>query len=426
MGRQRLEGGAFGVSPDSAHTESVLSAVRRARWGVSLLFLTNAVVYASVVPRFPQLKADLGLSNTALGVVIAAGPLGALLAGSVATSVVARWGSARTGVVASAAMSVNLLSIGFASNAWWLGAGLFVAGFCDSVGDVGNNLHGLRVQRGYGRSIINSFHGIWSVGAVAGGVLGSTAAGLNVSVVTQLTATATGFLVVSLACSRLQLRGPDHSDRHPEDAAPTRLRVSGATVRALATLGALAALAGVVEDSGASWGAVYLSTSLGAGPGVAGSAFLTMAICMAVARLTGDRLVDRYGERTVAVAGALLAAVALGAALTWPSTASVLVGFGLAGLGTATMIPAAMHAASHLIGLPHGAALTVVSLITRLGFLVSPPVVGAIADLTSLRVALVTVPVAALAAVACSRALSNAPISRSDVDPTASAQTGER
>ncbi|MET1006725.1 MAG: MFS transporter [Propionibacteriaceae bacterium] len=404
----------------------MLSVVRRARWGVSLLFLTNAVVYASVVPRFPQLKADLGLSNTVLGLVIAAGPLGALLAGLVATQVVGRLGSARTGVVASALMSVNLLSIGFAPNAWWLGAGLFVAGFCDSVGDVGNNVHGLRVQRGYGRSIINSFHGIWSVGAVAGGVLGSAAAGLHVSVATQLTATAAAFLMVSLAASRLQLPGPDPTDRRPEDTAAGRLRASGSTLRALATLGALAALAGVVEDSGASWGAVYLSGSLGAGPGLAGSAFLTMAICMAVGRLTGDRLVDRYGERQVAATGAVLAAVALGASLIWPSTASVLVGFGLAGLGTATMIPAAMHAADHLPGLPPGAAITVVSLVSRLGFLFSPPLVGVIADHSSLRFALATVPVAALAALVCSRALSNAAIAQSSAEPTPVTHPDER
>jgi len=414
---------SFGLQPGPAHTESVLPVVRRARWGVSLLFLTNAVVYASVVPRFPQLKADLGMTNTVLGLVIAAGPLGALLAGLVATQVVGRWGSARTGVVASALMSLNLLSIGFAPNAWLLATGLFVAGFCDSVGDVGNNVHGLRVQRGYGRSIINGFHGIWSVGAVAGGLLGSAAAGLDIPVATQLTVTAAGFVIVALACSRLQLPGPDPSDRRPDGSAADRPRVSGSTIRALATFGALAALAGVVEDSGASWGAVFLSGSLGAGPGLAGSAFLTMAICMAVGRLTGDRLVDRLGERRVAATGAVLAAVALGGALSWPSTASVLVGFGLAGLGTATMIPAAMHAADHLTGLPPGAAITVVSLLSRLGFLFSPPLVGVIADHSSLRVGLVTVPIAALAAWVCARALSNSRVDPSHVAPTASSAT---
>lgn len=379
---------------------------RRARLGVSLLFLTNAVVYASVIPRIPGFKADLGLSNTELGLAIAAGPLGALVAGAVATQLLARLGSARAGVLAAALMSVNLLSIGLAQTGWWLAAGLFVAGFCDSVGDVANNLHGLRVQRRYGRSIINGFHGIWSVGAVAGGLLGSLAAGLQIPVLTQLTATAAIFLMISVACSRLQLTGRDADDRdqlhHDTGDTPSRWPAS---VRTLAAIGALAALAGVVEDSGASWGALYLAGSLGAGPGLAGSAFITMAVCMSVSRLTGDWFVNRYGERRVAGAGGLLAVGAMTAALVFPSTVSTLIGFGLAGLGTATMIPAAMHAGDKLTGLPPGAALTVVSLIARVGFLIGPPAVGVLADAANLRIALIVVPVAAAAALCCSRVL---------------------
>jgi fucose permease len=228
-------------------------------------------------------------------------------------------------------------------------------------------------------------------------------------VLVQLGLTAAVFVGVSLVASRLMLSGSDRDDRDPAQAAGSGAgrRIPPAAARALVTIGAVAALAGVVEDSGASWGAVYLSGSLGTGPGVAGVAFIVMAVCMSVSRLTGDRFVNRYGERAVARTGALIGALGMGAALAVPTTLGTMVGFGLAGLGTATMIPAAMHAADQLPGLRPGAALTVVSLITRVGFLLSPPLVGVIADAAGLRVGLVVVPVAALLALACAGVLTS-------------------
>jgi MFS family permease len=115
---------------------------------------------------------------------------------------------------------------------------------------------------------------------------------------------------------------------------------------------------------------------------------------MTAGRLTGDRVVDRFGQRTVARTGGALVVVGLGTALALPSVATTLVGFALAGLGVATLIPAAMHVADELPGLPHGVGLTVVSWVLRVGFLLSPPLIGLIADATSLRVGLLVVVVA--------------------------------
>ncbi len=90
----------------------------------------------------------------------------------------------------------------------------------------------------------------------------------------------------------------------------------------------------------------------------------------------------------------------MGAALAFPSVPSVIAGFAAAGFGVATLIPAAMHAADELPGLKHGTGLTVVTWLMRVGFVAAPPVVGAIADATSLRVGLLTVPAAGVAVIA--------------------------
>jgi MFS family permease len=112
---------------------------------------------------------------------------------------------------------------------------------------------------------------------------------------------------------------------------------------------------------------------------------------MTLGRLLGDRVVNRFGQRTVVRAGGLLTAVGLGGALAWPTVGTTLAGFALAGLGAATLVPAAMHTADELPGLPPGVGLTVVSWLLRIGFLVSPPLIGLIADLSSLRAGLLVV-----------------------------------
>jgi MFS family permease len=126
---------------------------------------------------------------------------------------------------------------------------------------------------------------------------------------------------------------------------------------------------------------------------------------MTVGRLAGDRMVDRFGQRRVVEVGGVLIAGGMGLALGVPSIATTLVGFALAGLGVATLVPAVYHAADELPGLPPGLGLAVINWLLRVGFLLSPPVIGVIADATSLRVALLLVVVAGIGAVLLGRLL---------------------
>ena len=142
-----------------------------------------------------------------------------------------------------------------------------------------------------------------------------------------------------------------------------------------------------MEDSGGTWSAVYLSGSLGAGATVAAFGFVALAGMQFVGRIVGDRLVDRFGQRTVARTGGAITAVGMGLALAFPSIPGTIIGFGAAGFGIATLVPSAMHAADELPGFRAGTGLTLLSWMMRLGFLLAPPVVGLIADATSLRVA---------------------------------------
>ncbi|MEO3810960.1 MFS transporter [Sphaerisporangium sp. B11E5] len=391
--------------------------VRLARAAVAAVFLTNGALFANVVPRYPQIKAELGLSNAVLGTALAALPLGALLAGLLAAGAIRRFRSSRVAALGIVLLAAATLTVPFAPNWVAFAAVLFVVGALDAVIDVAQNAHGLRVQRLYGRSILNSLHGVWSVGAVLGGLMGSAAAGLRVPLTVHLSVSAALFSVVALVAYRFLLPGPDGSERLPgTDAAhpaalstrrPGRRVFVGVTVRMLAALGVLAACGALVEDAGASWGAIYLSGDLRADAATAGLAFVAFQCAMTAGRLTGDRVVDRFGQRTVARAGGILAAAGMGAALALPFVGTTLAGFALAGLGVATLVPAAMHAADELPGLPAGTGLTIVSWLLRGGSLLSPPLVGLVADHISLRAGLLSVVLAGATTAVLARVLVN-------------------
>ena len=395
-------------------TVSPAAALRRARVAVGACFFLNAVLYANLVPRLPELKVELGLSNASLGAALAAAPLGALLAGLSSAPLIRHFGSGRVATSGLALLAVAVWAAAAAPNWGLLAAALFVAGSLDAVVDVAQNAHGLRVQRLYRRSILNAFHGIWSIGAVAGGLLGSAAAGLGIPLGWHLGVVAAVFAVAALLTARAMLPGPDDADREEAQpaeggsataAAPVVRSRAGRVLPAMTALGVLAACGAFVEDAGASWSALYMRDELTAGPALAGLGFVALMVAMTIGRLTGDRAVDRFGQRRVVRIGGALTAVGMGLALAVPSIATTLIGFALAGLGVATLVPAVYHAADELPGLQRGQGLAVINVLLRLGFLVSPPIIGLLADATSLRVALLTVVLAGLGALVIGRVL---------------------
>ena len=383
------------------------ASVRRARLAVSALFLTNGALFAGFLPRYPEVIDTLHLSNTAFGLAVAAFPLGALVAGLSAGPLVRRFRSSRVAVAATLLVAVGTLLAGSGSAWLALAAGMLLAGAMDSITDVAQNSHGLRVQRLYRRSILNSFHAIWSIGAVLGGILGAAAAQWRVPIPLHLGISAVVFGGLALVAYRFLLPGPEPTEpaEPPRTHASSRPRRRFVTYAIIAALVIVASAGAIVEDSGASWSAIYLSGSLGASAFVAGIGFVALQGMQIIGRIFGDTLVDRFGQRAVARSGGAIVMVGMALALAFPSVVGTIVGFGLAGLGVSTLIPAAMQAADELEGFRPGTGLTIVSWLLRIGFLVSPPIVGAIADAGSLRVGLLIVPVVGLLVVVFSQVL---------------------
>lgn len=395
--------------------------LRRARIGVTLLFFTNAVAWANLVPRLPEVRVELGLSYTQFGLAIAMMPVGALTLGLSAGALIRRFHSGNVATSGAILLAGASALAGLAPNGFLFAGALFLAGAFDSLTDVAQNSHGLRVQREYGRSILNAMHGVWSLGAVVGGLMGGLAAGLDLDLGIHLVAIAVAVAVINLWGHRMLLHGPDPREDveasepealgSPSDApaAPMRTRghvsASGRTWALLVALGVIAMSGTWVEDAGATWAASYLQDELGASVTVAALGFVSLQGMQMIGRLTGDRMVDRWGQRAVARAGAGIGLLGMGAALAFPTVWGTILGFGAAGFGVATLIPSAVTAADDLPGFKHGSALTYMGWLLRASFLVSPPLVGLIADSAGIRYGLMLMPLSALAVLALARVL---------------------
>jgi fucose permease len=303
---------------------------RRARAAAAALFLTNGAIFANMLPRFPEIKADLALSNAIYGASIAAFSAGALVAGLTAGALIRRFQSSRVAVIATLGIAAFAFAAAIAPSPILFAGALFIAGASDSITDVAQNAHGLRVQRNYGRSIINSLHAVWSVGAILGGLMGAAAIALHVPRAAHLAGSGVVFSAVVLIAYPFLLRGPDHDD-HPSARMADTAKAGLGVYTVLAALIGIAIAGATIEDGGSSWATLYLRDSLSAPAAIAAFGYIALVSFQFVGRMFGDRLVDRFGERAVARAGGLIAAAGMGAALAFPSVPASVAGFAAAG-----------------------------------------------------------------------------------------------
>ena len=427
--------------------------LRRARLGAALLFLVNGAVFANLLPRLPQIKDAFELSNSVYGFVVIAFPLGSLLAGTAPAPIMRRWGSGRTAVMGSVAIALMILLAGVSGG---IGGGLLVllayivplmlAGMLDAITDTAQNAQALDVQRAMGRSILNSMHALWSLGSVIGGLMGTAALALQVPLAVHLAISGILFSAVAVFAGTrvltmeevarvrplaessaqqdaLPADGPEPAQDLPglseQDApgvaAAAHAPSSGAASAATASPGSagparravlmlllisVVSITGVmVEDLGQNWSALYLSQVLEASATMAGLGLVALMCAQFIGRLLGDRMVDRLGHVTMARLGAVGIAAGLGLVVAAPAPAAAVAGFFLAGLGSATLVPSAYHAADLVPGLRPGTGLAVVSWLMRGAFLSLSPFVGVVSDALGLRLAFLVIPVAAVLAV---------------------------
>jgi len=351
-------------------------------------------MFGSWVPRIPTVKAALHLSAGQLGVALSAPALGAMIAMVGTGALIATHGSRSAVRAAMLAFAIPPAAIGLTRTLPELFAVLLLWGAGIGSLDVALNAQAVSLQDAFGRPIISTFHGMYSIGGLAGGGLGALAAAGRVPVTLDLGVTALLVLLIGEWATAGMLGDPARRR--------TSFRRFTRPDRQIALLAALGFAVLFCEGAASDWSAVYLRVTLGASAGVAGLGYVAFSIAMIGGRLTGDRLTKIFGGQRLCRWACLLAAAGCGAGLAVGTTASVIIAFGLLGAGVACGAPLVFSAAGqHEDPGPSVASVTTGSYV---GFLVGPPIVGAVATVVSLRWALAVVPAAAFMAALMARA----------------------
>lgn len=362
--------------------------LQRAKIGVTAIFIAHAVVFSSWAAHIPEVKSALGLSDAALGTALFGAPLGSVVATIAMHWALPRWGSRRLVSVLLTGYVLAGATVGLAPSGLWLFVALALWGAFQGGLDVAMNTQAGTVERLARRPIMARFHGMWSVGALLGAMIGAACVSVGIGLAPQLTVLGAVVLIVGTALTRGLI--PDEA-ADTSTAAPTKRTWINGTV---AILAAVSFGSFLCEGAAADWSANYVHDVVGASAGVAGLSYAAYTLAMVIVRFGALRLHARVPARRLLPALAVLAAVGMSVMLASGNPVVSVIGFASLGAGVALLVPTAFSAA-YAAG-NGGSAIAIVAATGWVGYLLSPPLIGHLAQWIGLTGALVGIPVVIL------------------------------
>ncbi|MBS1208133.1 MAG: transporter [Proteobacteria bacterium] len=358
------------------------------------------MLFATWGVHVPTVRQQFGLSEASLSWLMLAVCIGALISLTQVGGWVARHGARQVVLLGGLLIALPLAWLLWVPAYAMLLASLFLFGLASGAFDVAMNAEAVAVEQAYGRPIMSSFHGFFSLGGLTGALLGSLAAATHTVPWLHLGGSALiGFAMVWLA-SQHMLPLPAASATNEDQAG---FRLPHGTIL---LLGLLAALGLIGEGAMYDWSTLYMVKELDSPQQIAALGYGAFSGAMAAGRFGGDWLRGRLGAARTLSLSAWIAAVAMSATLAIGHPLAALPGFALVGLGFSNMIPVLFSAAAKVPGVTAAHGIAGVSGVGYLGFMLGPPLIGAIAHATRLSIALLVVAVfSAIAALLTHRAL---------------------
>jgi len=350
--------------------------VRRARHASAAVFAVHGSVTGSFAARVPWIASHVGVDVGHLGVALLMPGIGAMCAMPFSGRLAHRYAFRPLIAVTIAAWCASLVLPPLPTSLLVLCVVLLAFGAAAGLADMVMNAQGVLVEKAYGRSVMSSLHGFWSVGVLAGSAVSAFSSHAGIDTRVQFAVTAAVLAAAGAAAARFALE--DAAAR--EAVAPPAFALP---TRPILLIGLVGLCAVFGEQAGTDWSALFIRRDLGGTAATAAFAVSAFAVAMAIVRLAGDRVIRRFGPvRTVRLSGTCAAAGAIAVVLA-PGPAVGLAGFALLGTGVALVVPLVFAAAGR-VG-PHPArSIAGVAGVAYGSGLVAPGVIGGIASLSSL------------------------------------------
>ncbi|AOW93079.1 MFS transporter [Rhodococcus sp. WMMA185] len=380
----------------------VSESLRRARAATFTLFWTCGFLFGMWVVHIPAIETRTGIDHATLGTLLLMLGLGAICGMKLSVPLADRVGSGRTAIIAGLVLSITTVGPGLATGAWQLGLALMVFGFTNGALNVSMNSHAVEVERRYGRPIMAAFHALFSVGGVAGALLGALTLAAGWAPVTAFLAAGVIGIVAVTAISRWVVHDPARPSDESATPEKSQRRLSrGRMPTRVLVLGGLAFALMLSEGVANDWSALQVKEHLGTSDAVAALAFGAFSVTMTVGRFTADRVSGAFGPVAVIRYGMLVAATGILLVLVSGLLPLTILGWALYGLGLSGAVPQIFTAAGNQGSGSTNANLSRVVLFGYLGFLSGPAIMGWISQVIPLTTAMAVPLMCALVVAAC-------------------------
>ena len=370
---------------------------KRARNHLWATFFLMGVVSSAWVPRIPEIKESLQMSDGRFGFVLLGSSVGAVFGAQLAGRAVHTFATKKIARVCSLIMPVGLFLMGSAVNALELVLGLFIMGFAFSALDSPANVQGVAIEKIMKKRYMSSFHGAWSVGAFFASLVGGLIAHLvspevNLKAIAVISVVAMYFSINGLLGSELDgHKGEEHEETE------SKIPLFSRAVLPLWAMG-IGLLASLIPESGIyDWSGILLKEHMDIGKGITAAAVTVYSLGMIISRILGDKAFERWGHQKTVRYGGYISGISLGTSLligvplsstnSWAALIIVCSGFAITGLCMGPFFPAFNLAAMSVPGIAPSVGLARISVIAIAAYFAGPTVMGGLSELTSLPIA---------------------------------------
>ena len=356
--------------------------MRTHRIAVSTFFFFCGFLFANWIARVPEVQDHFGISHSLLGTLLLVISSGALISMPLSGWMTVKVGSYRLTQIFGMMSAVMVPLMLISTNYFYVLPFFFFCGFSFGATDVAMNAQAVFVERMYGRPIMSSFHAIFSVGTAIGGVAGAMFSRFEVPLFSHLASiSAFGFLMFLTASFFLINDQPDKSEQEESKGfiLPNK---------AIFPIAILAFCGMTGEGSLNDWSALFMNEVVGQSADFSAWAFVSFASAMTISRFMGDSILLKIGKRNILIYSCLAAIAGLSTALFFATPYMTLLGFFIAGLGLANVVPIIYSTAGNMEGLSPSVGIAMATTIGYMGFFVGPPVIGFLSDAFGLTIGL--------------------------------------
>ena len=370
---------------------------------VTSFYLCQGICFATWASRIPTIKDYFGISDALIwGIILFMIPVGKFIAIPLAGYTVSNLGSKLMVQIAILGYALSLFCVGITTNIYVLGVCLFMFGVFWNLTDISLNTQGIGIEKIFGKTIMGSFHGAWSLSACIGAVIGFAMINFQIDIFLHFTII-TILIFATWLINRKYLQ-PDVVNKVEEKEITSEILEVEKRKKikmpelVLIQLGIIGLFALVVESAMFDWGGVYFESTVEA-PKSLQIGFLVFMVMMTVGRFLTNSAYRAFGkQKTIQLAGIFIFIGMFLSALV-PHIVTTTIGFMMVGLGISCMVPTIYSVVGEKSKTPTSIALTILSTISFVGSLIAPLLIGSITKLFNMKYAYMIVGVLGLAIV---------------------------